>query len=343
MRKIRKVNKNSLLKKMFIKICRFLNYEIIDQNNFYLPVTEQCLDEDLSIVGKRSLTVPMGNVEITRKVKSLTIILRTCANVHLLTQSKRRIFDKEKSEYTLRTLNSIIKSVNFSKNIFKDINLEIIIIDHNSDQKTIDKMKLLISKQFFKSQIIPLNMDNFINNINPINEKKEKVTFNQMSNMTNIHQSLLLSKKCDDLVYFVEDDYIHSIESIKEMILTYEKLSSILKKELILCPTDYPYLYTKTVNSKIFLGDKKHWRTVNETLCTFLTSRIIIEKYWEKLDKWCKFEHYPFEKPLNEIYETEYCLSPIPSLAMHCTNINSSFGLSPNYNWKKIWDENETR
>tara|TARA_B100000953_G_scaffold43685_1_gene33500 strand:- start:515 stop:1543 length:1029 start_codon:yes stop_codon:yes gene_type:complete len=342
MRKIRKVNKNSLLKKMFIKICRFLNYEIIDQNNFYLPVTEQCLDEDLSIVGKRSLTVPMGNVEITRKVKSLTIILRTCANVHLLTQSKRRIFDKEKSEYTLRTLNSIIKSVNFSKNIFKDINLEIIIIDHNSDQKTIDKMKLLISKQFFKSQIIPLNMDNFINNINPINEKKEKVTFNQMSNMTNIHQSLLLSKKCDDLVYFVEDDYIHSIESIKEMILTYEKLSSILKKELILCPTDYPYLYTKTVNSKIFLGDKKHWRTVNETLCTFLTSRIIIEKYWEKLDKWCKFEHYPFEKPLNEIYETEYCLSPIPSLAMHCTNINSSFGLSPNYNWKKIWDENET-
>ncbi len=343
MRKIRKVNKNSLLKKMFIKICRFLNYEIIDQNNFYLPVTEQCLDEDLSIVGKRSLTVPMGNVEITRKVKSLTIILRTCANVHLLTQSKRRIFDKEKSEYTLRTLNSIIKSVNFSKNIFKDINLEIIIIDHNSDQKTIDKMKLLISKQFFKSQIIPLNMDNFINNINPINEKKEKVTFNQMSNMTNIHQSLLLSKKCDDLVYFVEDDYIHSIESIKEMILTYEKLSSILKKELILCPTDYPYLYTKTVNSKFFLGDKKHWRTVNETLCTFLTSRIIIEKYWEKLDKWCKFEHYPFEKPLNEIYETEYCLSPIPSLAMHCTNINSSFGLSPNYNWKKIWDENETR
>ena len=342
MRKIRKVNKNSILKKMFIKICRFLNYEIIDQNNFYLPVTEQCLDEDLSIVGKRSLTVPMGNVEITRKVKSLTIILRTCANVHLLTQSKRRIFDKEKSEYTLRTLNSIIKSVNFSKNIFKDINLEIIIIDHNSDQKTIDKMKLLISKQFFKSQIIPLNMDNFINNINPINEKKEKVTFNQMSNMTNIHQSLLLSKKCDDLVYFVEDDYIHSIESIKEMILTYEKLSSILKKELILCPTDYPYLYTKTVNSKIFLGDKKHWRTVNETLCTFLTSRIIIEKYWEKLDKWCKFEHYPFEKPLNEIYETEYCLSPIPSLAMHCTNINSSFGLSPNYNWKKIWDENET-
>ena len=27
--------------------------------------------------------------------------------------------------------------------------------------------------------------------------------------MANIHQSLVESKKCEDLVYFVEDDYIH--------------------------------------------------------------------------------------------------------------------------------------
>ena len=55
----------------------------------------------------------------------------------------------------------------------------------------------------------------------------------------------------------------------------------------------------------------------------------------------CKFEHYPFEEPLHKIYEKEYCLSPIPSLVMHCTNVNSIFGLSPIQNWKKIWEENE--
>ena len=343
MKEIKKVNKNSLLKKIFIKICRFFNLEIIDQNNFYLPTTNQYLNEDLSIPGKRSLTLPMGNVLITRKVKSLTIILRTCSSVHMLTQSKKRIFEKNKSEYTLRSLNSLIRSINNNKNIFDYINLDLIIVDHNSTPDVIDKMKLLLSTQFFKHEIIPLNLNNFIKDINPINEKKEKVTLNQMSNMSNIYQSLLLSKKCDDLVYFVEDDYIHSVESLKEMILTYEKLSSLLKNELILCPTDYPYLYTNTNDSKIFLGDKKHWRTIKETLCTFLTSKIIIDRYWEKLDKWCKFEHYPFEKPLHEIYEMEYCLSPIPSLAMHCTNVNSIFGLSPNYNWKKVWEENEIK
>ena len=336
-----KANKKSWFKKIFIKICRLLDYEIIDQSNFYLPVTDQHIDEDLTKIGKRSLTIPMGKVEIKRPVKSLTIILRTCASVNMLTQSKKRLFDQEKSEYTLRSLNSIIKSINFAKEKFDNVNFELIIVDHNSEQVVIDKIKSILSNQLFKNRIVSLNVDDFKKNINPVNEKNEQVTFNQMSNMSNIHQSLLFAKESDDLIYFVEDDYIHSIHAIKEMILTYEKLSTLLKNELILCPTDYPYLYTKTDNSKIFLGNKKHWRTVSETLCTFLTSKVIIDRYWEKLDNWCKFEHYPFEKPLHEIYEKEYCLSPIPSLAMHCTNINSIFGLSPNFSWKKIWEENE--
>ena len=259
----------------------------------------------------------------------------------MLTQSKKRLFDKEKSEYTFRSLHSIILSLKEAKLKFPKIQFDILVIDYDSKKKQIDEMNQQLAKSNIKHSITSLNLNEFTNNIEKFNAKNENVTKNQMSNMANINQSLLLSKECEDLIYFVEDDYIHSKESIKEMILTYEKLSTLFKNELILCPTDYPYLYTKTDNSKIFLGNKKHWRTVNETLCTFLTSKVIIDRYWEKLNNWCKFEHYPFEKPLHEIYEQEYCLSPIPSLAMHCTNINSIFGLSPNFNWKKIWEENE--
>ena len=338
-----KANKKSWFKKIFIKICRLLDYEIIDQNNFYLPVTDQHINEDLSKVGKRSLTIPMGKVEITRPVKSLTIILRTCASVNMLTQSKKRIFDQEKSEYTFRSLNSIINSLNFAKELFDNVNLELIIVDHNSEKSVVDKIKLIISNQFFKSRFISLNVDDFKKDINSKNEKNEKVTFNQMSNMSNIHQSLILAKESDDLIYFVEDDYIHSIHAIKEMIFTYEKLSSMLKTELILCPSDYPYLYSEIENAKIFLGNKSHWRSIKETLCTFLTSKQMVMKYWDELTSMCKFEHYPFEKPLHNIYEKEYCLSPIPSIAIHCTNINSIFGLSPNVDWKKTWEESELK
>jgi hypothetical protein len=125
------------------------------------------------------------------------------------------------------------------------------------------------------------------------------------------------------------------------MILTYERIASQISNELILCPTDYPYLYTKTENTNIFLGEKSHWRKINETLCTFLTSKQIVEKHWAKLMSMCEFEHYPFESPLHEIYKEELCLSPIPSIAIHCTNINSIYGLSPNKDWKKIWEDNK--
>ena len=336
-----KANKKSWFKKIFIKICRLLDYEIIDQSNFYLPVTDQHIDGELTKIGKRSLTIPMGKVEITRPVKSLTRILRTCASVNMLTQSKKRLFDQEKLEYTLRTLNSIIKSINFAREIFNNVNLELIIVDHNSEKQVVDKIKSILSNQFFKSRFIPLIVDNFKKDINPINEKNEQVIFNQISNMSNIHQSLLLAKESNDLIYFVEDDYIHSIQAIKEMILTYEKLSSMLKSELILCPTDYPYLYSEIENTNIFLGDKHHWRSIKETLCTFLMSKEMVVKYWDELTSMCKFEHYPFEKPLHNIYEKEHCLSPIPSLAIHLTNINSVFGLSPNIDWKETWDENK--
>ena len=168
------------------------------------------------------------------------------------------------------------------------------------------------------------------------------VTFNQMSNMSNIHKSLLVAKSSsDDLVYLVEDDYLHKEDSINEMISTYERISSQLKKELILCPADYPYLYTKIDSTNIFLGSNYHWRKINESLCTFLTSKVLIEKHWEKFISMCQFENYPFEKPLHDIYDTEYCLSPMPSLAVHFTNVNSIFGLSPNIDWKKIWENNK--
>ena len=341
MKELKNNKKNKILKKIFIKICRFFNFEIIDQANFHLPVSNKKADENLSTIGERSISIPMGELKITRPIKSLDIILRTCASVDMLTQSKKRLFEYEKSEYTLRTLNSIVKSLNFSKNIFKKIDLKLTIIDHNSNKEVQENMKSILSNQFFESKIINLEINNFKRNINKINEENKNVTDNQISNMSNIHQSLLLAKECKDLIYFVEDDYIHSVNAIMEMLLTYEKVSSLLNRELILCPADYPYLYTKVDNSKIFLGNQNHWRTVDQTLCTFLTSNEIVQKYWEKLTSMCKVEHYPFEKPLHEIYKKEYCLSPIPSLAMHCTNINSIYGLPPNFKWEKIWDENK--
>ena len=45
-------NKKNFLKKIFIKVCRILGYEIIDQSNFHVPTQKKSLNENLSIQGK---------------------------------------------------------------------------------------------------------------------------------------------------------------------------------------------------------------------------------------------------------------------------------------------------
>jgi hypothetical protein len=339
MKNIKNSNKPSFFKKLFIKISRKLGYEIIDQNNFEIVTSNKKIDEHLSVLGHKSINLPLGEVKITRKVKALDIIIRTCASVNMLTQNKSRLFDKEKIEYTTKTIRSLLNSS-------KDPDLEQLVInfkviDHNSTAENLAAIDSVFGEFSKKYSLINLDVSKFISKIDKTNQRGEKVTDNQISNMANIHQSLLEAKKCEDLIYFVEDDYIHKKDTLKEMVFTYERLASQTNSEIILCPADYPYLYAKSEMTQNFLGQNYHWRKVNETLCTFLTSKQMIEKYWDKYVSMCEKEHAPFEKPLHDIYKKELCISPIPSLALHFTNVNSIFGLSPNVNWKKVWNQNE--
>jgi len=341
MKKIKSTHKNNFLKKLFIKLCRVFGYEIIDQNYFTFPVSNKNSNENLSIQGKSSISIPLGKTNITRPVKSLDIILKTCTTVNLVTQNKKRIFEEDKSEYTFRTLTSLINSLNFNKDIFTNINIQFFLIDHNSKESDLVIMKKILKDSMFKHQIIKLIVDDFPQ-IKTLNKNNSVIEGNMRSTMASILASFETAKKnSSDLVYFVEDDYIHSRESLGEMVLTYEKIASEINRELFLCSVDYPYLYKKKESANILIGNKYHWRTVNESLLTFLTSKQMIEKYWEKLKQMAENENSPFETPLHNIYENETCLSPIPSLAMHCTNVNSIFGLSPNMNWKKLWEDSK--
>ena len=340
MKETKNNNKKNFIKKIFIKINRFFGYEIIDQNNFEIPTLNKTLNEDINIIGKKSINLPLGEVKITRPVKALDIIIRTCTEVNMLTQSKKRIFEKEKVEYTLRSIRSILQSLNSSDQL-KKIKIKLKVIDYNSKKENLDKIDKLFKSFNRNYDLINLDLSNFEENIAKTNQKNQIVTSNQKSNMANIHQSLIEAKNSEDLIYFVEDDYIHNKDSLNEMVLTFERISSQVKNDIFLCPTDYPYLYSKAEPTQIFLGSNYHWRKVNETLCTFLTSKEMVNKHWNILKSMCELEHYPFEKPLHDIYDKELCISPVPSLAIHCTNVNSIFGLSPNVNWKKLWDENK--
>jgi hypothetical protein len=341
MKKINNTNKSNLIKKLFVKLCRLIGFEIIDQSNLNLPVSNRSTADNLVHLGKNIISIPLGETKISRAVKSLDIIIKTCTSVNLVTQSKKRIFEKEKSEYTFRTINSLVRSLKFGKEFLKNIKVKIHVIDHNSKDDDLGKIRNILHSANIEYEITNLNLEKFTQ-IKNLDKGNLIIENNMKATMASILTSFNIAKKnCDDLIYFVEDDYIHKKNSIMEMVSTYEKIASELNCELFLCPVDYPYLYKKLDNSNILIGSNYHWRTVNESLLTFLTSKDLINKYWTELLLMAENEHSPFETPLHKIYEKELCLSPIPSLAMHCTNVNSIFGLSPNINWKKLWDENE--
>ena len=112
------------MKKLFIKLCKLLGYEIIDQNNFFSPTLNKELNENLSSINEKSIILPLGEVKITRTVKSLLIVFRTNTEIEIWDQNKKRLFEKPKIEYSLRSLNSLIKSINYCKSKYPNIEIK---------------------------------------------------------------------------------------------------------------------------------------------------------------------------------------------------------------------------
>ena len=322
------------MKKIFIKLARLLGYEIIDQNNFVSPSLEKELNDQLSVINQKSIILPLGNVKITKKVKSLLIVLRMNTVVEIWDQKKKRLFEQPKIEYSIRSINSLIKAITVCRNKYPVIKIKTIIVDDQSKKDNLDKIRKLIQDQ--NIEIIPLDHEKY----KSIIKKQEKTeTF---SNLASLLQSFEIGKnQSDDLIFFIEDDYIHSETMLDEMISSYERIASQVKKDIIMCPADYPYLYMNDEKTNILIGSNRHWRTINKTLCTFMLSKNLLSKYWENFYKTCLDRHDPFEKYINEIYENEVCISPIKSLSLHLTNINSSYGLSPFLDYKKLWEDNK--
>ena len=322
------------MKKLFIKLAKFLGFEIIDQNNFSSPTLNKELNEDLSVFNEKSIVLPLGQVKISRKVRSLLIVIRMNTDVEIWDQNKKRLFEQPKIEYSYRSINSLINSINFCQRKYPDLKINSVIIDDNSKEENLNRIKKLTEDE--NIEIISLDHEKYRS---IIKEQKSDETF---SNLASLFKSFEIGKEQgEDLIFFVEDDYLHFETMLEEMIASYERIASQLKREIFICPSDYPYLYMNNQKTNVLVGNKRHWRTIDKTLCTFMTSKDLFLKNWANYEKTCLDRNEPFEKYINEIYQKEICISPLKSLSLHLTNVNSSYGLAPFIDYKKLWDVNK--
>ena len=147
------------MKKLFIRIIRLLGFEIIDQNNFFSPTLDKELNKDLSVINEKSIILPLGEVKITRKVNSILIIVRMNTEIEIWDQSKKRLFEQPKIEYSIRSINSLINSINFCKKKYPNLEIKTLIIDDNSKEENLNRIKKLINN--YNIKIIPLDHKKF--------------------------------------------------------------------------------------------------------------------------------------------------------------------------------------
>ena len=101
-----------------------------------------------------------------------------------------------------------------------------------------------------------------------IKKQKSHETF---SNLASLLQCFELGRENgEDLFFFIEDDYFHMETMLEEVVMSYQRIASQIGKDIFMCPSDYPYLYMNNEKTNVLIGNKRHWRTINQTLCTFL-------------------------------------------------------------------------
>ena len=147
------------MKKLFIQICKFLGLELIDQNRFSSPTLNKELNQDLSILNEKSIILPLGEVKITRKVKSILIIIRMNTEIEIWDQNKKRLFEQPKIEYSVRSIKSLIKSINFCKIKYPNLKIKTLIIDDKSNNENLNQIKGIVENEDF--EIISLDHKKF--------------------------------------------------------------------------------------------------------------------------------------------------------------------------------------
>lgn len=142
----------------------------------------------------------------------------------------------------------------------------------------------------------------------------------------------------NDIIYFLEDDYIHRQGWIDIMLEGFEYIGAdyytLYDHPDKYGPTSYPMLY-EDLTSKIFATPNIHWRTIPNTTntyaCTYETLMKHFDvhiKYCDLVEKWTKDSH-----KFQELWNIgSNLISCMPGYSAHVENNM----LSPIIDWSKI-------
>jgi glycosyltransferase involved in cell wall biosynthesis len=244
-----------------------------------------------------------------------------------------------KSECILRCLNSIITNL---KNIPKKT---LHIVDDNSSIDFQEILKEIIQPyDYITIDFLPAR------NQGGMSAKKKS------RHSVQVAYDYIYKLPDDDLVYIVEDDYLHFPNAIEEMIQSWKYLSNITGLEVGIFPQDFNQLYYHPNNPHndtyfrpclVVPTEYRYYRSTWYTQESFMIQSKIFKKYKEHFDSLLiigEEEHHWEGNTISNVWnKPEFKMfMPIGSLVIHMSNKNDIPYYVTREDVVKIWEENKT-
>lgn len=257
-------------------------------------------------------------------MKKLEVVLRTCDHSNIHNDWRIRYHNVPKSELLKGCVSSLINSC---KNIE---GLKFTVFDDHSTSETLNWLNEKLEQSNLNYELISLNEKGYNNS-----------SFKQW-------------ERCRDsdyeLVYSIEDDYLHTPTAIQELIDSYYIFCDRLKKDqIILYPFDEPSEYNPPQRKDFIVhGSNRHWRTGIFTTQVLFCQPKVFKEYWEIFEVLALKYNGDYLKPRVEHYEESNTIwklwtegpflrfNPIPSLALHMQFDQQK---DPFIDWQYWWKE----
>lgn len=151
----------------------------------------------------------------------------------------------------------------------------------------------------------------------------------------------------EDLVYVVEDDYLHEPNAITNMLNAYHYLNQRFGEQVVISPYDCPFRYEspKEYTTLLLYDGTRYWRHTRHTAGTiFSHSNLFRENWWafEKLAR--EYPNITEDQSINLLYRTiersdapAIAFSPIPSVAYHLSYSEPPLIKTEHLGWRDLW------
>jgi len=157
----------------------------------------------------------------------------------------------------------------------------------------------------------------------------------------NIALDIALGLHDDEIVYFLENDYLHRynadkvLESAFDLEFDYVTLYDHPDKYLNPYEGGNPFCSNRSESTRVYLGERCHWKLTNSTTMTFAAKVKTLKEDETILRKWTSETHpHDFQMFTELTQRGRRLASPLPGYSTH----GETRWLSPLTNWKEtLW------